>query len=211
MRGVVQKASETTHSFSRSGYVLLRMLVPRPMRSFLYEYVLKSARAGRLGLGDSGVPNTPNIYGDPFMDSLLELFVPRMEAESGKRLFPTYSYFRLYKHGDVLKRHQDRPSCEISATLNLGYAAPEAWPIWLDVGGERKSVSLEPGDALLYKGIEIPHWRERFAGEHSAQVFLHYVDQGGPYKAFAFDRRESLSTSPVASRILEQLMKSARE
>ena len=43
-----------------------------------------------------------------------------MQQETGLELLPTYSYARIYKKGDILKRHKDRPSCEISATINLG-------------------------------------------------------------------------------------------
>jgi hypothetical protein len=27
---------------------------------------------------------------------------------------------------------------------------------------------------LIYKGIEVPHWREKFLGNNHAQAFLHY-------------------------------------
>lgn len=205
----MEQVGERIGNFPQNGYDLLRKLVPEPVHSFLYEYVLKSAQVGRLSVGDSGVPGTPNYYSDGFMDSLLEMLLPRLEAESGKRLFPTYSYFRLYKHGDVLKRHQDRPSCEISATLNLGYVAQEPWPIWIEAGGATKSFSLDPGDALLYKGIEVPHWRDKFPGERCAQVFLHYVDQNGPHRDFAYDKRKGLATSRMSSNILERLASSA--
>ena len=201
--------SEAANGFAQAGYAILRELIPEPLHTFLCEYVLKSARAGRFTSGDSGVPATPCLFGDPFMESLLWLLLPSMETASGKRLFPTYSYLRIYKDGDVLTRHQDRPSCEISATLSLGYQAPSPWPIWIEVGGVAKSVALEPGDALLYKGIEVPHWREQFAGTYSAQVFLHYVDQHGPHKNLRYDQRDALATSPMTIRILEQLMTSA--
>ena len=148
----MEKLSETTSSFANAGYGLVPKLANGPVCSFLYEYVVKSARAGRFNLNDDAVPNTPGSYADPFMDALLELSLPRMEAESGLRLFPTYSYFRVYKCGDVLKRHQDRPSCEVSATLNLGYKAQKPWPIWIEVDGMAKSISLEPGRCHALQG-----------------------------------------------------------
>jgi len=201
----VERLSVRSQGFAEAGYVLLPGLLSQNVCSFLYEYVLKSARAGRFGTGDSGVPGTPNCYGDPFTESLLELLLPRVESESGRHLFPTYSYLRLYKCGDVLHRHRDRPSCEISVTLNLGYEAAAPWPICVEAGGVTSSLLLEPSDALLYKGIEVPHWRESFPGEHSAQVFLHYVDKDGPHKEFKYDRRLSLSTSPACTQLLDQL------
>ena len=47
----------------------------------------------------------------------------------------------------ILKRHKDRPSCEISTTLNLG---GDPWPIFIDGTGadsvidEYKNISLSP-------------------------------------------------------------------
>jgi hypothetical protein len=202
----VERVSEAANGFAQRGYAVVRELIPESLHTFLYEYVLKLAQTGRLNTNDSEVPNTPGSYSDVLMDTLLELTLPRMEVESGLRLFPTYSYFRVYKYGDVLKRHQDRPSCEVSATLNLGYKAAEPWPIWIETGGIAKGISLEAGDAMLYKGIDVPHWREKFAGEHSAQVFLHYVDQNGPHKDRKFDGRKGLTTSAEISHLLQQLM-----
>lgn len=54
-------------------------------------------------------------------------------------------------------------------------------------------MNLEAGDALLYRGIECPHWRTHFEGDHQAQVFLHYVDQQGPCAEWKFDKRDSLT------------------
>jgi hypothetical protein len=198
------QTDDTAEAFKKNGYVLARALVSKPALSFLYDYASKSAQYGSMTPGDEQLPTTPFRYGDPFMESLLEMLVPKVESITSLRLFPTYSYFRFYKTGDVLKRHRDRPACEVSLTLNLGFHAEKPWPIWLEVDGEARTASLEPGDALLYKGIELPHWREPFTGENSAQVFLHYVNQDGQNKEWKYDKRASLSTSPVAKRVLEQ-------
>jgi hypothetical protein len=138
---------------------------------------------------DTQVPNTYSIYGDILMETLLEKIKPIMEKETKLKLIPTYSYARIYKNGDVLHRHKDRFSCEISTTLNLG---GDPWPIYLspkeNVGipngknitweSEAKGikVNLKPGDMLLYKGMELEHWREAFTGKDCAQVFFHYND-----------------------------------
>ena len=116
----VEEAREARSRLAKSRYVLLRNLLPGSLRCFLYEYALKAARSGKLQRGDPNMPGTPYCYADPFMESLLEMLRPRIEAESGCKLHPTYSYFRVYKDGDVLKRHQDRPSCEVSVTVSLG-------------------------------------------------------------------------------------------
>jgi len=100
-----------------------------------------------------------------------------MEKETGYKLNETYSYARIYKLGDVLHRHKDRYSCEVSTTLHLG---GDPWPIYLDPTGKKGQagikVELEPGDMLMYSGCEVEHWREPFPGKDCAQVFLHYND-----------------------------------
>ena len=49
---------------------------------------------------------------------------------------------------------------------------------------------LEEGDAVLYKGCEVDHWREPYTeGTKLAQVFLHYVDANGPYTEWKNDKK----------------------
>jgi hypothetical protein len=109
------------------------------------------------------------------METLLENLLPLMEKNTGLKLNPNYSYARIYKKGDILKRHKDRFSCEISTTLNLG---GDPWTIYLEPSGKEGlkgiKVDLKPGDMLVYRGNELEHWREEFKGENCAQVFLHY-------------------------------------
>ncbi len=193
--------------FARAGYCVVRNLLPDPARSFVYEYVLKAARSGRLDCDDDVVPDTPYRYADPFTESLLKLLLPRIASESGVSLYPTYSYFRVYKHGDTLQAHRDRPACEISATINLGHEADAAWPIWIEADAGATAVQLEPGDGMLYKGIALHHWREQFTGTHAAQVFLHYVDQHGPHRDWKFDRRADLGLSAAAERTLQMFLR----
>lgn len=139
------------------------------------------------------VPNSHSKYADPFMESLELLLLPKVEESTGLSLYPTYSYYRLYKPGDDLIPHTDRPACEISLTINLGYfyntnIKNYSWDIWV----EGKSFRTEPGDMIIYRGLEMNHWREPFAagrGSWQVQAFLHYVDVNGPYAMCKYDGR----------------------
>ena len=126
---------------------------------------------------DDQVPNSYSHYSDTAMETLLEALRVKMEKETGYKLNETYSYARIYKTGDVLHRHKDRYSCEVSTTLHLG---GDRWPIYLDPTGKKGQagikVELEQGDMLIYSGCDLEHWREAFAGKDCAQVFLHYND-----------------------------------
>jgi len=143
---------------------------------------------------DVQVPNTYSHYADVVMETLLEKLLPLMEKNTELKLNPNYSYARIYKKGDILKRHKDRFSCEISTTLNLG---GDPWPIYLEPSGKEElkgvKVDLKPGDMLVYRGNELEHWRESFEGENCAQVFLHYnnVKTKGS-KENLYDRRPHL-------------------
>jgi hypothetical protein len=181
-----------TAIFGRRGFLLIRQLIEPALADFLWSYVhTKFASYLLIGV-DQAVPNTPTAYGDPAFDALLEYLRPRVEEYSGLRLHPTYSYFRLYKHGDALKRHRDRPACEISLSLNIGQRPTEPWPLCVESEHESYSALLMPGDALLYRGIELFHWRNAYLGEAHGQVFLHYVDRDGPHADRRFDGRRTL-------------------
>ena len=100
---------------------------------------------------------------------------------------------RLYKKGAQLRKHTDRPACEIGVTIPLGADAPSSsWPINIEANGTRRSIELEVGDILIYRGCDIPHWRDEFTGQISAHVFLFFVDANGKHTSQAFDGRKGL-------------------
>ena len=144
---------------------------------------------------DPQIPGAYSKYADWVMETLLQYMRPIMKTKTGMDLVPTYSYTRLYEKGNILHRHKDRPSCEISTTLHLG---GDPWPIFLDPSGadfvidEYKEihkpgapkgvrVDLKIGDMLIYSGCELEHWREPFEGKICSQVFLHYNHANGPF------------------------------
>jgi len=155
---------------------------------------LKRLVANQVTIKDTQCPKSEAIHGAIVFDKLLVDLLPHFEKASGKRLHPTYSYARLYKLGEKLEIHTDRESCEISATLTLGFEG-KAWPIYMgDEGGANASkIEMAVGDAVLYRGMEKHHWRKKFKGEWQAQVFLHYVDADGPHKEWKFDKRQGLN------------------
>ena len=183
--------SDVGDQFAREKYVIKRLCVDEPQLGLLYRYACKRAETGTMGTD----PRSPGAWaapGDLFTDGLLVDLLPLAEAVTGLTLFPTYSYFRVYKRGDILVKHTDRPSCEISVTLCLGYEAEKPWPLLLESPAGVLPIELKPGDALFYRGIECTHWREPMDGDRAAQLFLHYVDQNGPYAEWKYDKRKEL-------------------
>jgi len=182
-------------SFKENNYTVIRNIISPELANFVSHYFQMKRQVARTMFdtryisqfnedwgrwNDQQVPETYSHYADIVMETLLEKVKPEMEKQSDIKLIPTYSYARIYKKGDVLKRHKDRYSCEISTTLNLG---GDPWPIYLEPSGEVNKegvkVDLNPGDMLMYRGCELEHWREKFDGNMCAQVFLHYNDASG--------------------------------
>ena len=125
-----------------------------------------------------------NFYGDPIMESLMIQKLPLMQKETELELLPTYTFWRCYTKFADLPKHKDRPSCEISTTVNIG-SDGTSWPIYMD----GTPIDLAPGDAAVYLGCEVLHWREEFKGDWCSQVFIHYVDKNGPNREFFKDKR----------------------
>ena len=186
-------AASLQHTFAQQRYLVMRSIVVDPLLGFLWRYVLERHALGALARGDREVTAADGTYGDNVMEHLLERLRPQVEMATGLALFPAYSYLRLYKTSDSLAPHRDRPACEISLSLNLGQEPPAPWPLWIAGAGRPAAVLLEPGDALLYRGVECEHWREPYTGQRLAQVFLHYVDAAGPYAEWKYDKRERLA------------------
>jgi hypothetical protein len=176
--------------FKKNKFKIIKKAISKDLALFVYNYFLMKRQVAKtlfdtryispfedmFGVwSDSQVPNTYSHYGDIVMETLLLKLQPLMEKETGLKLNPNYSYARIYKKGDILERHKDRFSCEISTTLNLG---GDLWPIFLEPSEELNKkgikVDLKQGDMLIYKGNLLEHWREPFEGEDCAQVFLHY-------------------------------------
>lgn len=129
------------------------------------------------------------FYGDTVTDSLLITKKPLMEKETGLELFPTYTFWRMYTYNADLKKHKDRPACEYSVTVKINSCGVQ-WPIYM----EGNKIELENGDAVVYRGMELEHWRDNFEGDWHSQVFLHYVNKNGPHKEWLKDKRILLGT-----------------
>jgi len=197
--------------FKKNKYTVIKKAVDKNLATFLANYFsikkqvydtcinTKYISPYELMLGlyegeHEQVPNTYSCYGDIAMETLLLKCQPQMEKATGLKLYPAYTYARIYKKGDILKRHKDRFSCEISTTMNLG---GDDWPIYLEPSGKEGMkgvrVNLKPGDMLIYRGCELEHWREKFKGKECVQVFLHYNNLKTPgARDNMFDKRPHL-------------------
>lgn len=189
----------TIQEFQNKGYVHLKSFLPEHTCKELTDELNKLVKEKKT-VNDPQCPKSEAVHGATAFDKLLETCLPYFEQASGLKLYPTYSYARLYnQQGEELKNHRDRPACEISATITLGFEG-DVWSIYMG-DNEAKTINVNKidmavGDAVMYKGCDKWHWREPyFEGQWQAQVFLHYVDQNGPHAEWKYDKRESLGIS----------------
>jgi hypothetical protein len=213
--------------FSQNKYQVIKNAVSYELANFCFNYFLLKrdavkfmydqnivAESSLLGTWkDSQVPNVYSHYADFVMETLLVKVLPIMAKETKLDLVPTYSYARIYEKGSILHKHKDRPSCEISTTLNLG---GDPWAIFINPNSEEGNcygekmglnqiqrynasnskgvqIDLAPGDMLVYSGCELEHWRDEFQGNLCGQVFLHYNHRNGQFaEQNKFDKRAML-------------------
>ncbi len=187
------EANSVAAQFEANGYAVVKQFISRLMCDYLNENIKLIEGTAAFGYGDTQVEKAFSSGSPIVTETLLEVVTPILAQQINCELYPTYSYLRIYLNGAVLEKHTDRNSCEVSATIPLSYEAPAIWPLFLESGEREIRVELEPGDALIYKGIELAHWREPFEGERQVQVFLHYVKQDGEFSDFRFDKRPGLS------------------
>ena len=209
--------------FKKKKYTVIRQAISKDLAAFVANYFMMQKQVydtcrntryispfeniiGHYEGQDEQIPHTYSQYSNIAMETLMLKCQPEMEKVTGLKLYPAYTYARIYKKGDILKRHKDRFSCEISTTMNLG---GDDWPIYLEPnpkkGGVKPGVGyvsentkgikvdLKPGDMLVYSGCELEHWREKFKGKECVQVFLHYNNRKTPgAKDNMFDKRPHL-------------------
>lgn len=191
--------------FKTTGWAKIGNFISQEMAALFYHHVKLSAE--RLAYIENKFPEKCNHedygmfgdgqisgdfcrYGDPIFDALVDASLEKVQEITTVPLISNYSYCRLYTTGSELKRHRDRPSCEFSVTVCLGYNVSNVdqtrypnydWPMFVDSNKTELPVHMKPGDAIVYRGCDVDHWRKPFWGLNHAQLFLHYNEINGQY------------------------------
>ena len=182
--------------FQTDGYVIVRGFFESQeidtVSRYLENTINRYPENNQVG-SDGFASNKISRYADPLMEVVLRNSLSEVEAATDLKLDPTYSFTRVYQKGDELKPHVDRPACEISVTSHIATVG-KPWPIYMKAPGKEPTVHyLEPGDACIYRGCEVTHWRDKAVDtDINVQVMLHYVDKNGPNAGYKFDKRFSL-------------------
>ena len=175
-------------------YAFVKNFIPVEVAEKMAAYVEEQANSGKIGR-DRQCPKSMRIRNGfnrlqvqlrPIME---KLFISGSPDEDIK-LRSTYNYSRQYVLGEELRKHTDRKSCEFSVTVALGKREGEPWPFYAQYKNLRKGkMIMEPGDAVIYRGQQVKHWREVNTCGLQYQSFFHYINMHGPFKEWAFDKK----------------------
>ena len=182
----------TKEIYDQHGFLVLRNFIPNFFTVFLREYFDTLRKNEKLEGGDPQVSLSQCVYGDPCYDTFMLMSTELISGAIGVELSPTYTYGRIYYTGSELLPHIDREECEHSVTLFLGGEFDKTWPIWMmnkEIHKQPQMCALNPGDAVVYKGNKVHHWRDGFEGTSHYQLFMHYVEKDGKFKDKIYDTR----------------------
>jgi hypothetical protein len=184
----------TARRFRRKRYLLVKRLLPTPILRYLKIYYAILIANNRLSK-DSLCPTSLSLGGDAGLDAVLEWIRPEISRLVGFEVVPAFSYTRQYAKGEMLPRHKDRDACEVSVTVSIQIphgAGPSILHLKAPRSKKTKVETFE-GDACVYAGPEVEHWRERFQIGGYIQLFLHFIAKESPnYPKLMFDGRECL-------------------
>ncbi len=144
------------------------------------------------GFNDPSVHNSFSWYSPICFETLSVYLQPLVEKEVGEKLFPTYSYARIYMNNSVLTKHTDRKSSQLSASCCIRKDAD--WPLCFKTKEGIEEFDMDPGDIVISSGTKIPHWREPYTGNEHMQAFLQYVYVDGKYSHLKYDTRPCLAS-----------------
>jgi hypothetical protein len=161
------------------GFAVLRDLFDPVFHTALRAYYRRLEREGYLLVGDPRRHGAPLLYDEPLLEFLGHQLAPVVSRLTGDRVRSAFTYLRVYDPRAVLGRHRDRPSCRWTIDLVVGGdPAPSrrtAWPLWIDGRRGAQAIRLALGDAVLYRGDRLSHWRHAQRGGHTTVLAsLHY-------------------------------------
>ena len=189
--------------FEQNGCVRVDGFIDPQTVTIVSQYLENRIRRGEWVEG-KGKQNASKLfcYADPLIEALLLACKSGVESVTGKDLLPTYSCARVYQPGEELKPHLDRPSCEVSVTVNIATKG-ELSPIYMRYKNNPvEEHFLSPGDAVVYKGCEASHWRKPLTSDQlNVQFMLHYVDKNGYSADYVRDKRPAYGMSTETRRI----------
>ncbi|MEO6501530.1 MAG: hypothetical protein ABIQ09_06420 [Jatrophihabitantaceae bacterium] len=165
--------------FEAYSYAAVSCLAPPAHVVALGDYQRALIGSGQAPLGDAQCQRRYGMHNEPIARFFLHQLRAAVARIVGRPVTPAYTYSVTYEAGAVLAPHTDREQCEYTLSLLIDATGDgEPWPLWLEADGEPVAVRQRPGDALLFAGRRLRHWRDRLPdGRTSTSLLLHYVDE----------------------------------
>jgi hypothetical protein len=173
-------AGNAAHAFREKGYAPVRNLIHPFNLAALRRYYRNAIRRGAIRLGDEQSSRRYIAHNDSVARFFHHQIANAVSAIAGEAIKPSYVYLASYLGGAELQKHTDREQCEFSVTLCLDFS-PEpgvetSWPLRLDTSEGTVTVYQALGDGLVYRGTQLPHYRNVLAEPYSStSIFFHYV------------------------------------
>jgi hypothetical protein len=170
---------EASAHFIRHGYVNLSRLLSRlqllAIAVYYQQLIDRSAN-----IGDSQCSSRVVVHNESLARFIQHQFQHLMIRIVGQTIRPSYVYFAGYQQGSVLEKHTDREQCEFTVSFLVDYGPANngrsCWPLCLETRNGTDQIYQQIGDALIFRGREIPHWRPELPSHHhSTSLLLHYV------------------------------------
>lgn len=168
--------------YSEHGFFLAKNFVPR----FLSDYLKQIVHTQHINLC------TNTLYGDPALDTFALMSTPLVSQITSMNTSVCYSECRIYTHDDHVLPHMDAPHLSHTVTMFLGGEYQQLWPMWIqkpDVHKTPQLIALEEGDAVIYQGNQVHHWRDHFEGTNYYELTMHFVESHGAYAHHKYDSR----------------------
>jgi hypothetical protein len=185
-------------NFNELGFVYFKEFLPTEMVNLVSQYLENKVRLGEWTTSPPVNAAKDRIseyafYGDPLVEVLLKDLTEKVSEITGLELYPTYSYARIYQPGESLPAHVDRDSCEISVTVNIANKGEISKIFIQGHDGISRGHTLNPGEAIVYKGREVEHSRLALKEDQLLiQIMLHYVDANNEFSDLKYDKRDKL-------------------
>ena len=186
--------TDNIKSFQQNKYVVIRNFLDPHLLTFLASYFAHAKENPGPYIGQDWT--SANAHGDACADSVMYALRPIIEAHIGLELVPTYSWVRMYRKGDILGRHRDVAGNQVSC--NFCISKDIDWSLGFSDGEKESEISMEPGDAVIYDGVALEHWRDKYQGQNQIQMIVGYVIKDGEFDAHRFYGREKPMYIPAA-------------
>lgn len=201
---------QTASRFGKRRYLFVKGILPPAILEYLKVYYAILMANNRFWK-DRACPSSLSLGGDAGLDAVSQWLQPEVSRLVGFDVVPTFTYTRQYAKGEMLARHTDRASCEVSVTVSI-QIPKKAGPSVVHLkppNSKKTKVEMFEGDGCVYAGTEVEHWRERFRTGGYIQLFLHFIAKSSRnYPELMFDGRECLG-APFDKRRRRRIVKKA--